>query len=310
LEKKEIAALLESLCGRPFAGDPEGPAVAAAASRVAQALSEADAERAGSDDQSGSGEAGNPGADLAAILSGTATEPQCRAFHEAAVTSGAVRLEAQSALAFIEAIEQAPLAAPSHLVEQVVASTGGAPSRARPGIWSSLSGSLIGRWRGRAAAAFAVMLMATGLSWSLLRQAADVGPTLSVVPVATAPKEAISAISPGPDSTPAEAPPAAPAPLPAAPEPAPAPSLAPPTSAPAVQALADPCTPRSAAISEPQAASSDVKFRVVKPAPKQPLKTAGVDAPDPGCAVDPGARLVVNPAVESARDQLVWPGRR
>jgi hypothetical protein len=295
LDKNEIAALLESLCERPFAADQEEPAIAARASRIAQALSSADAERSGSTDQSGSGEAPNSGADLAALLSGGATEAQCRTLHEAAVTSGPTRLEAQSALAFIDDIEQAPLAAPAHLVGQAVASAGGARSRARAGAWSNWSG-FSGR---RAAAAFAVMLVATGLSWSLLRQPADVGPERSAVPTAIAPKEAlpIGAINPAPDVTP---PPAPPAPEPVAPaaELAPAPSLAPPLPAPAaVQALAEPCTPRGAGNSEARAAS-DVRFRVVKPAPKPPQKTAGLDTPDAGC-LDTGNRLVVNPAAES-----------
>lgn len=300
MEKTEIAALLESLCERPFEGDPEGgsPAVAATASDIAQALSKADAERPENP--------GQPGAELAAILSGSPTEAQCCAFHEAAVTSGAARLEAQSALAFVDGIEQAPLAAPAHLVEEIVASAGGARSRA--GVWSGLSGSLIGGWRGRAAAACAVTVMAVGLSWSLFRP--DAGPGL-VEPLATAPKEAesISAVGPFPAAAPAPVPiePRQSAPMPAAPMPA-APSplgsapsaLAPAAPVPAaVQALAEPCTPRSVAKSEAQAAS-DVRFRVTKPAPKQPSNTANLAAPEPGCAVDTRSRLVVNPTAESA----------
>jgi hypothetical protein len=288
LDKNEIAALLESLCERPLAGDQEGPppAIAAGASRIASA----DAVSTG---QGGSQNA----AELAAILSGTASEAECRAFHEAAMTSGGSRLEAQSALAFIEGIEQAPLAAPAHLVEQVLASAG-ARSRATPGIWSGfrsrLAGSLISRRGGQAVAACAVMLTAAGLSWSLIRQPAEFAPAGPIVPAATTPKEAqpISAIAPPPAVVPV----AVPAPAPAEPTP-PVPMPAAPAPA-AVQALADPCTPRSAAKSEAQAAS-DVKFRVTKPEPKQPPKTASLDAPDPGCA-DPGSRLVVNPAAEGA----------
>ena len=59
-------------------------------------------------------------ADLASILSGTATPAQCQAFQEAAMTSSAVRLEAQSALAFLDGIDAAPLAAPAHLVAQAL----------------------------------------------------------------------------------------------------------------------------------------------------------------------------------------------
>jgi hypothetical protein len=321
LDKKGIVALLESLLARPFEGDREGPspAAAAAVSRVVQALSNVDAERseAQGPDQ--------PGAGLAAILSGTATEAECRALHEAAATSGATRLEAQSALAFIEGIEQAPLTAPAHLVEQAVAeqglvgqaleeqalaSAGAARTRPRPGVWSrvrsGLSGNLIGRRGGRAVAACAVMLMAAGLSWSLLRPPAEMGPAPLVVPVAPTAKQAspISAIGAPPDV----APPAAPALVPAAPEPPPAvlaPAPPPPVPAPAapapaaVQALAEPCVPPSVAKSEAQSAS-DVKFRVVKPAPTPPSKTAALESLEPGCGADAGSRVVVNPAAEGA----------
>ena len=307
--KKEIAALLESLCERPFAGDQEGPppAVAVAASRIAQALSGADAER------SGVHTPGQPDAELAAILSGTATEAQCSAFHEAAATSGAARLEAQSALAFVDGIDAAPLAAPAHLVDQVIGDqvivnqtrrAAAAPPRAGvgSGVWSGLSGRFIGRRGGQAVAACAVMLMAAGLSWSMLRPiadtTADLAPPRSVEPVVTAPKEAQpteAALPIGAAGTPAAvAPP--PAPGLALPEPTP---VVPMRVAPApadVQALADPCTPRAVAKSEAQAAS-DVRFRVVRPEPKR-AKTADLAAPDTGCGVDTGSRLVVNPTPE------------
>jgi hypothetical protein len=309
LDKKEIAELLESLCERPFAGESpfagqspfagrEGPppADAAAANRIAQALSNPDVEQPEAQSSS------PPGAALAAILSGTATEAQCGAFRAVAATSGAARLDAQSALAFVDSIEQAPLAAPAHLVEQAVAFTGA--TRSRPGIWSglwsSLSGNLFGRPGGRVVAACAVMLMAGGLAWSVLGPA-DVGPH-AVAPVLTPPTEVqpVSAVGPPPAGTPAGAPAASPAPVSVEPtrvEPTPVvPRPAAPTPA-GVQALADPCTPQLAAKSEAQA-SSDVRFRVTKPEPKRPPKTADLAAPDPGCAVDTGSRLVVNPAAE------------
>jgi hypothetical protein len=304
LEKKEMAALLESLCERPFAGDQEGPppAVAVAASRIAQALSGADAER------SEVLTPGQPVAELAAILSGTATEAQCGAFHEAAATSGAARLEAQSALAFVDGIDAAPLAVPAHLVDQVVVDQAGlvaaARSRARvwSGVWSGLSGRFLGRRGGQVVAACAVMLMAAGLSWSMLRPTADttadLAPPRSVEPVVTAPKEVstvdsappIGAVGPAPAVAPAAAPGLSlPEPKPVTPV-----RVAPPPAE--VQALVDPCTPRLAK-SEAQA-SSDVRFRVVRPEPKRPAKTADLAAPDPGCGVDTGSRLVVNPAAE------------
>jgi hypothetical protein len=310
LDKKEIAELLESLCERPFAGESpfagqspfagrEGPppADAAAASRIAQALSNPDAEQPEAQSSS------PPGAALAAILSGTATEAQCGAFRAVAATSGAARLDAQSALAFVDSIEQAPLAAPAHLVEQAVAFTG--TTRSRPGIWSSLwsslSGNLIGRPGGRVVAACAVMLMAGGAAWSLLGPA-NVG-SGSVAPVSTAPEE-VQPVSAGgaPSAGPPVVAPPAPAPLPVEPDPV-VPMLgvrrpaapAAPTAAAVQEALTDPCSPRLAAKSEAQA-SSDVRFRVTKPEPKRPPKTADLATPDPGCSADPAGRVVVNPA--------------
>jgi hypothetical protein len=271
-----------------------------AASRIAQALSGADAER------SEVLTPGQPVTELAAILSGTATEAQCGAFHEAAATSGAARLEAQSAMAFVDGIDAAPLAAPAHLVEQVIADqtrlAAAAQSRARDwsGVWSGLAGHFIGRRGGQVVAACAVMLMAAGLSWSMLRPTADttsvMAPPRAVEPVVTVPKEAqpidaappIGAVGPPPAMAPAAAPGLAlPEPKPVTPV-----RVAPPPAD--VQALADPCTPRTVAKSEAQA-SSDVRFRVVRPEPKRPAQTADLAAPDPGCGVDTGSRLVTNP---------------
>ena len=166
MDKNDIAAKLEALCDRPFAGDEDGHPLdaQALASRAARALSHTDAEQPGAiAGQAEAGRAESPGreaAALASILSGTATGAQCHAFQEAAVTSGAARLEAQSALAFVDGIEQTPLKAPVHLVQQVLASAAVAPSRPRPSIWSRL----LGAPRGQVAAACAVMLMAGGLS--------------------------------------------------------------------------------------------------------------------------------------------------
>jgi hypothetical protein len=287
LDKKELAALLESLCERPFVGDQEGRPldVEAIARRAAHALSHAEEEQFGSmAGQAESPQAGDPGRDtaaLASILSGTATEAQCQAFQEAALTSDAVRLEAQSALAFVDGIERAPLRAPAHLVEHVRTSPGGAPSRAKPGIRSRLSGG--GKRRGQAVAACAVMLMAGALSWSLLWRPADLTPDGAAVPVATNPKEAppISGIDAKPDPTPAASiptPTPAPVPVPAPPPPVLAPA---PVSAPA-QALADPCDQRRFATSEAGARSA-AGPKVAKPVPNGQPKPAAVAAIDPGC---------------------------
>jgi hypothetical protein len=301
LDKNEIAAMLESLCERPFAGDPgEQPlAVEANARRAAQAPSRADEARSGS--TVGQAELhqtenlGQVGAELASILSGTATDAQRHGFQEAAVASDAVRLEAQSALAFVEGIEQAPLTAPAHLVEQVLAPAGSAPLDSKPSIWSRLSGSRLGGRRGQVVSACAVMLMAGGLSWSLLWRPADLAPDGAAIPAASNPKEAlpIDGPQPGPASVLV---PLASAP---APTPPPTPALAPPptrdltilvpapASAPA-QALADPCAPRSFSALEGEARPK-VESKAGKPAPNQQSKIAAASAPDPGCVVNGGA---------------------
>jgi hypothetical protein len=310
LDKTEkIAALLESLCERPFEGDPQGqaPGMPAMGSRIARALSDAEASRSGSASElpESSGPADDPArltAELAAILSGTAAVAPCHAFQEAAVTSGAVRLEAQSALAFVEGIEQAPLAAPAHLLEQVLTLADGTPAggvpATPPGIWSRIAHGWLRRRPAQVVVATcAVMLMAGGLSWSLLWRPGDLGPQGVAAPAGTNPKEAPSLgdIAPEPSPSPASMP-AAPQALAPAPPFAPAPILAPaPVTPPtpalgaagsAVQALVDPCEPGGSAKSEAGVASP---VEAAKRAPKLPAKTAVVVAPDPGCAVTPGA---------------------
>jgi hypothetical protein len=293
LDQNEIAALLESLCERPFTGDRQ-PSVLPALAR-----SRADEKQSGSiPGQAEAPQAENlRPAELASILSGTATNAQCDGFQAAASSSGAVRLEALSALAFVDGIAQAPLAAPADLVEQVLASPGSAPSRPRPSIWSRLAGRRIGTRQGQVAAACAMMLLAGGVSWSLLRGPAELGPDGVAVPAATSPKEAlpIGGVGPQPGAAPAlrsvpEFPPA-PAvepPPPSAPAPALTPLLGPaPVPAPA-QALANPCEPRSFAASE-TGARSKVESKAAKPAPYRQPKTAVAAAPEPGCAGYSGA---------------------
>jgi hypothetical protein len=288
-KNKKIAALLESLCERPFEGDSQGPAAAglpAMGSRIAQALSDTKAQRSGAPSGSAdSGPADNPGrltAELAAILSGTAGAASCHAFQEAAVESGAARLEAQSALAFVEGIEPAPLAAPAHLVEQVLAPADGAPATSKPGIRSRIAHGRPGRRPAQVVAACAVMLMAGGLSWSLLWRPAELGLDGAATPTATNHKEAPSLgdVLPEPSPAPALAPTRAlsPSPKPVAPAPAPQ------------QAFADPCQPSGFAQPEAGAPSRvEAAKPAPKPAPKPSSKTAALPEPDPGCAVNPAA---------------------
>jgi hypothetical protein len=324
LNKDEIAALLESLCERPFAGEgpfagdaQERPAamdVSAGRSAPSSGIAEPSASVGSAAD-----DPGPAAADLAAILSGTATDAQCQAFQEAAMRSSAVRLEAQSALAFLDGIDAAPLAAPAHLVAQVVAA-GDAPARA-PAIWPRLARSLMGRRAGQLVAACVVMLMAGGLSWSLwqadlsgdratipattshkagapvtdieprIAPTPSAPPVLAVppVPAASSPQSASPEPSglPGRTASPLLAPP--PAILPVAPDPVPAP--------PPGQASADPCAPRLATSSETRIRSV-VEPKAAKPAPSQPQsKTAAAPAPEPGCGVNAG-EAIQNPQAD------------
>jgi hypothetical protein len=309
LDKNEIAALLESLCDRPFAADPQGPPVTDAGtgeSAPAPSPETPGAAAIQADDP------GRAAADLASILSGTATPAQCQAFQEAAMRSSAVRLEAQAALAFLNRIDAAPLAAPAHLVAQTLASAGGAAAPVRPGIWSRFM-----RRPGRQmAAACAVMLMAGGVSWSLLRRGDLTGDGVPVPP-ASSPQAVgpLKVIEPAPApvalpgplapvlpaspagsefSTQSELPARSVAPLsappllaqPAAPAFAPVPE--PPLLLPSPQALTDPCGPRSVVTSDSRPRSK-AEAKATKPAPGQPPRTAAVSRPDPGCGVGVGA---------------------
>jgi hypothetical protein len=228
------------------------------------------------------------------------------------MTSSAVRLEAQSALAFLGRNDAAPLIAPAHLVAQSLASAAGAPSRTQPGIWSRLM-----RRPGRqVAAACAVTLMAGGVSWSLLWRGdltgdgARVGGPQAVAPIkgepAPAPVVLPGPLAPTPPASPAgselpvrsespsqsELPARSVAPFsapplpvrPAAPAFAPVPDLPPALPSPA-QALTEPCGPRSVVTSDSRARSK-VAAKAAKPAPAQPPRTAAVSAPDPGCGAD------------------------
>ena len=336
MDKNEIAALLESLCDRPFAADPHGPPVTEAG---AGASAPAPSSESPGPAAIQAEDPGRAAADLASILSGTATPAQCQAFQEAAMRSIAVRLEAQSALAFLNRIDAAPLAAPAHLVAQTLASGGGAPPSSRAGIWSRLM-----RRPGRqVAAACAVMLMAGGVSWSLLWRGDLTGDGVPV-PRATSPqalglpkiieREPVPVAPPGPL---APMPPASPAgsefstqsELPARPvAPLSAPPLAvrpaapafatvpePPPSLPSpAQALTDPCGPRNVVASDSRPRSkAEAKAKTAKPAPGQPPRVAAVEAPDPGCGVgavleaDQGPLPAAKPAARIGRSDRTAP---
>jgi hypothetical protein len=212
LDKKKIADFLDSLCERPFADPQVDPAVAwQALSSHAALTPPADAPAGMSTRQAADMATETPTAALAAILSGTETDAERRAFAGAASQSPAVRADAQSALAFLEGIEGAPQAAPADVVEKLLGADHGimpgaggaspATSPARFAAWFSGAG------RFRVAGACLLLLSAGGLSLTQYWGPVDppgpppAVPTTSVraLPQATlpvAPKSALAVVDP------------------------------------------------------------------------------------------------------------------
>ncbi len=114
-----------------------------------------------------------------------------RTVAEATLRSAAARLDTESAFAFVDAIEQSPQTAPSHLVEEILAAdrpagTGLAP-RGGAGIsalWLRIAGDSwpVRPWR--MAAACAVVLVAGAASWSVFWLQTDTTAGGSAVPMA------------------------------------------------------------------------------------------------------------------------------
>ena len=109
---------------RPFAGFAEdATGFRRLAYRAVAQRADLDTDTAAQDSDGTDGEALEA---LAAILSGAATEAQCRAFREAAAVSAALRAEAQSALVFVGAVHaEAAQPAPAHLIQEVLPAQGG-----------------------------------------------------------------------------------------------------------------------------------------------------------------------------------------
>jgi hypothetical protein len=154
-----------------------------------------------------------PTAALAAILSGTDTDAERRAYAGAASQSPAVRADAQSALAFLEGIEGAPQAAPADVVEKLLGAdhgivpgagvAGPATNPARFAAWFSGAG------RFRVAGACLLLLSAGGFSLTQYLGPADppgqpapvpttVGRALPPATLPVAPKSALAVADPCP----------------------------------------------------------------------------------------------------------------
>ena len=166
VERKDIAALLQSLCEHPLADcqAQSSPEVEALRRAAAQAFREDSAARGEGSDAN---EATRLRAALAALMSGTAGEGERRIVADAVLQSPAARLDVQSALAFVGAIEHSPQAAPARLVDEILArdrarSTGSVAVRERAGsanIWSLIVGRSWSARGWRVAAVCTVLLM-------------------------------------------------------------------------------------------------------------------------------------------------------
>jgi hypothetical protein len=192
LEKSEIITLIEALCERPLEDGQADPAaeLQAFCREAAEALSQAGnaSTRHGPDTLA---DADRYTAALAALLSGSDAEPARRTVAEAMLRSAAARLDAGSAAAFIDAIEQSPQTAPSDLVEEMLeadraAATGLAP-RQRVGIsalWRWIPGGAWSARTWRMAAACTVLMVAGVASWSVYRLETDATVRGSAAPMA------------------------------------------------------------------------------------------------------------------------------
>jgi hypothetical protein len=172
LEKSEIVALIDALCERPLEDRQAAPSaeLQAFCREAAKILSQADASaHPGSDTIA---DADRLTAALAELLSGSDVEAARRFVADAMLRSAPVRLDAESALAFVDAVAQSPQTAPAHLVEEMLVAdrafrpdsvlregAGISALRLRSGSWSVRS------WR--MAAACSVLLVAGVVSSSV-----------------------------------------------------------------------------------------------------------------------------------------------
>src|SRR5436190_1822479 len=202
-QKDDIAALLESLCEHPLLDVEASPELEAFRREAGKTLWQAGA---------GGPEGGDiPDVDtlraaLAALLSGTGGEAARRTVADAVLRSAPARLEAQSALAFVSAIEQSPRSAPARLVNEILARDigGAAPSaapREREGIaniWSLIAGRSwpARRWRVAAVCAVLLMMSVVPLYRMQMNPAIEGGPPSPTVKTSINPSAAIDVAAP------------------------------------------------------------------------------------------------------------------
>jgi hypothetical protein len=166
VQKNEIAALLEALCEGP--PDHGGPELQALRLEAAKALLQAR-------DADGDSSASPAGDDaftlaLAALLSGSDAEAAQRLLAESSMRFPAMRLDVESALAFVESISRSAETAPAHLVEELLAAdTIRSPRQeaAAAGPWTRSAQSIRTSRRWSMAAACLALLVAPVIVWSV-----------------------------------------------------------------------------------------------------------------------------------------------
>jgi hypothetical protein len=273
LEKHEIIALIDTLCERPLADRQAEPAaeLQAFCREAAIALSHAN-EASGRREPDTIADVDRYTAALATLLSGSDVETARRTVAEATLRSAALRLDAESALAFVDAIEQSPRTAPADLVEEMVAAdradrTGLVPREdaGASALWSLIAGGSWSARRWRMATACMVVLVAGVASWSAYWQQTNPTVSDSVLPVAKKTSEPRSVAN-------------APAP----------PSPAPPLATTQATQPTQPCEPRQQANE-----AGNTEISAPAEAPKA-SSSAGVD-----CSSAPGHQIADRPAGEN-----------
>ncbi|MFB9264098.1 hypothetical protein ACFFWD_13095 [Bradyrhizobium erythrophlei] len=182
MEKSDVASLIEALCDAGADGQAEASTAMLALRREAAKalLDSALLDRAGADDAAVV-DPDRVAATLAALLSGADAEAALRA-----LADRAMRLNAESAFAFVDAIEQSAEPAPSHLVEDLICAAVPATSRgtAAPSLRLRIADRFWPAQRWRLVGACVAVLIASAASVSLYWEAPE-RPAIPHAPVAT-----------------------------------------------------------------------------------------------------------------------------
>lgn len=177
VENHEIAALIDALCEAPLeSGTQVSTELLALRREAARALFEA----------SGPGKQAIADADrLTAALAALLPDSDAELARQA-LADQAVRLDAESALAFLDAVERSAESAPSHLVDEFVAAEAASAARGRspaPSPWSRMAESLWPARRWQVVTACLAILVASAASlsvhWGKPDQAAAPPPTVA-----------------------------------------------------------------------------------------------------------------------------------